>query len=210
MLLPLLGIERSLVALAAGYALLALLTGTAGALRLAPDPPWRSPRRSRSFRSAGHARRATCACRSSAGTASSEHAVLAVREGRSETAVYVERRLDGEPLATFLLTDGVSMSSTAVFARRYMKLFVWWPLALQQDARTALLISYGVGSTARALVDTPWLESIDVVDTSREVLALSDLLYPDPSEHPLRDPRVQRPRGGRPTLPADDASGATT
>jgi len=48
-----------------------------------------------------------------------------------------------------------------------------------------------VGSTARALVDTRSLEHIDVVDISREILALSDLAYPDPKQHPLRDPRVQ-------------------
>jgi hypothetical protein len=89
------------------------------------------------------------------------------------------------------MTDGVSMSSTAVFARRYMKLFAIWPLALHPDPRDALLISYGVGSTARALVDAPELERIDVVDLSREVLELSDLLFPDPREHPLRDPRVR-------------------
>ena len=35
------------------------------------------------------------------------------------------------------------------------------------------------------------LEHIDVVDISREILELSDLVYPDPAQHPLRDPRVR-------------------
>ena len=188
-LLPGLGIERSLALLAGGYGGVALCAATPRAWRSALVPgaafaaalvlfPF-GAMQSRYLRvpiARWHAR--------------SEHAVVAVREGRSETDVYIERRLDGEPLATFLMSDGVAMSSTAVFARRYMKLFAWWPLAVQQGTRSALLISYGLGSTAKALADTPWLQSIDVVDTSREVLALSDLLYPQDSEHPLRDPRV--------------------
>ncbi|HXK23732.1 MAG TPA: fused MFS/spermidine synthase [Myxococcota bacterium] len=188
-LLPGLGIERSLALLAGGYGGVALCAATPRAWRSALVPgaafaaalvlfPF-GAMQSRYLRvpiTRWHAR--------------SEHAVVAVREGRSETDVYIERRLDGEPLATFLMSDGVAMSSTAVFARRYMKLFAWWPLAVQQGTRSALLISYGLGSTAKALADTPWLQSIDVVDTSREVLALSDLLYPQDSEHPLRDPRV--------------------
>jgi spermidine synthase len=119
------------------------------------------------------------------------HEVTAVREGRTETVVYVTRLLAGEPHNHFLLTDNYSMSGTSVFSRRYMKLFVYWPVALRPDPRTALLISYGVGSTARALVDTPSLESIDVVDISREILELSDVVFPDPAEHPLHDPRVR-------------------
>jgi spermidine synthase len=189
-LLPALGIERALVLLAVGYAPLALLAGSAGALRPALVPAAAFGLALVLFPfGAMQARYLRVPIVRWHGQ--SEHAVVAVKEGRSETAVYIERRLDGEPLATFLMTDSVSMSSTAVFARRYMKLFAWWPLALHPDPRTALLISYGVGSTAKALVDAPWLESIDVVDTSREVLALSDLLYPDASEHPLRDPRVK-------------------
>ena len=36
--------------------------------------------------------------------------------------------------------------------------FVYWPVALRPDPERALLISYGIGSTAKALTDT--LESI--------------------------------------------------
>jgi spermidine synthase len=189
-LLPGIGVERSLVLLAAGYAPLALLAGSAGALRPALVPAAAFGLALALFPfGAMQSRYLSVPIESWHGR--SEHAVVAVREGRSETAVYVERRLDGERLATFLMTDSYSMSSTAVFARRYMKLFAWWPLALHPDPRSALLISYGVGSTAKALVDAPGLESIDVVDISREVLELSDLLYPDAAEHPLRDPRVR-------------------
>jgi spermidine synthase len=123
--------------------------------------------------------------------AGTDHAVLALREGRTETSAIVERRLDGQRLSAFLVTDSLSMSSTATFARRYMKLYVYWPVALRPDPRDALLISYGVGSTASALVATQSLETIDVVDISREILAHSKVVYPNPGADPLDDPRVE-------------------
>jgi spermidine synthase len=117
--------------------------------------------------------------------------LIAAREGLTETILYVERSLFGEPLYQRMLTNSYSMSSTSFFARRYMKLFVWWALAVNPDAKKALLISYGVGNTAAALVDTKTLEQIDIVDISRDVLELSRIVYPDPQRWPLADPRVR-------------------
>jgi len=117
--------------------------------------------------------------------------ILAVREGRIQTLVYTQTERFGEPLSYRLFTDGFSMSGTRTGARRYMKAFVYLPAALHGDLRRALLISYGVGSTAKALTDTPSLESIDVVDISAEILEMSRIIFPDPTENPLRDPRVR-------------------
>src|SRR5206468_8297209 len=75
--------------------------------------------------------------------------------------------------------------------RRYMKLFVYWPVAFHPAPKKALLISYGVGSTAKALTDTRAFEQIDVVDISRDVLSMDEVVYPDPATRPLRDPRVK-------------------
>ena len=115
----------------------------------------------------------------------------AFREGRTETLSYLRKDFAGEPEYYKLVTNGFSMSGTTPFSRRYMKLFVYFPVALHPAPRRALLISYGVGSTARALADTKELETIDVVDISREILEMSDVVYPDPARHPLRDPRVR-------------------
>jgi spermidine synthase len=117
--------------------------------------------------------------------------LVAVREGLTETILYVERRLWGEPVYQRMITNGYSMSSTGFFAKRYMKLFVWWALAVNPDARKALLVSYGVGNTATALVDAPGLASIDIVDVSRDAFEMSRLLFPDPARFPLADPRVR-------------------
>jgi predicted membrane-bound spermidine synthase len=116
--------------------------------------------------------------------------IVALREGIVSTILYVRRDLFGEPVSLRLLTDGYSMSTTEEYSRRYMKLFVYWPVALRPDPERALLISYGVGATAKALTDTPSLEHIDVVDISPEIIELGEVVYPDPAEHPLRDPRV--------------------
>ena len=56
--------------------------------------------------------------------------------------------------------------------------------------RNVLVICYGVGVTAGAARDLPDVETIDVVDISREVVAMSDELYTTDA-HPLRDPRVR-------------------
>ena len=49
---------------------------------------------------------------------------------------------------------------------------------------------YGVGVTTGAVADNDALTSIDVVEISPDIVAMSDLIYP-PSQHPLHDPRVR-------------------
>lgn len=116
--------------------------------------------------------------------------VVGFREGLTETILYVEELIFGKRQYLRLVTNSFSMSTTQFNARRYMKLYVYLPVAVHPDLRHALLISYGVGSTAKALTDTESLETIDVVDISRDVLEMSAVAYDDPSEDPLSDPRV--------------------
>jgi hypothetical protein len=72
-----------------------------------------------------------------------------------------------------------------------MKLFAYWSAALNPSAERALLISYGVGNTAKALTEMPSLESIDIVDISRDLFELNQIVSPFPQDHPLHDPRVR-------------------
>lgn len=113
-----------------------------------------------------------------------------VREGLIETVTYLEEQWQEQPLAHRLITNSYSMSSTDFRSRRYMKLFVYWPLAVHPDPKDALLISYGVGSTAKALTDSKGLRRIDVVDISQDILEMNRHVYNDPAQHPLNDPRV--------------------
>lgn len=114
---------------------------------------------------------------------------IAVREGLTETLVYLQSERFGEPTWHRMVTNGYSMSGTHVYSERYMKLFVVLPVALRPQPRSAVLISYGVGSTAAALTATDSLESIDVVDISPDVLELGRLVQPA-DRYPLDDPRV--------------------
>ena len=123
---------------------------------------------------------------------------VATREGLTETIVYLRRDAFGEPLFHRLFTNSHSMANTNLSSHRYMKLFVYLPIALHPEPRTALLISYGVGGTARALTDTAAIEHIDIVDISRDVLEMSRIVGADGLESgtdtaarsPLDDPRV--------------------
>jgi spermidine synthase len=191
-LLPTLGMERSLFALAAAYCGAALLV-----------PASRAAENARYARSAWGAIAITAVAlvlfpfglmeRSFfkiVERALPEHTLIATREGLTETLRYYRRDVFDAPAFYRLVTNGYSMSATMVIAKRYMKLYVYLPLALQADARDALLISYGVGSTAKALTDSSRLQHIDVVDISREILAMSSIVYPD-VDNPLHDPRVK-------------------
>ena len=116
--------------------------------------------------------------------------VAAIREGLTETVIYVETPLAGKPLGYRMLTNSYSMAGTDYQSRRYMKLFVYWPMAVHPNLKHALLLCYGVGNTAKAMTDTRSLEAIDVVDVSRDILQLNRIVYPDETDSPLHDPRV--------------------
>lgn len=186
LLLPVLGIERSFFLLAAGYGVVAALAwgkdtsrraaGVAGglyglALAFFPFGAMSARYVSRLEEAWGGR-------------------VVAVREGLTETVFLLRNDWLGEPARWRLLTNAMAMSDTSFIARRYMGFFVWWPAAVHPRPRTALVISYGVGNTARTLTAIGSIERIDVVDVSVDVLRMSAQVWRGPGEDPLRDPRV--------------------
>jgi spermidine synthase len=191
LLLPRLGTELSIALLAAAYGLVALcLPGTTRGHRTARQGSWVAAAAWAAFVAFfpfGLMERRYLPS-SWDEFAGESVAVLAVREGLTETAAYLEHRIQGEPVSRRLVTNGFSMSGTGHRARRYMRLFVHLPVALHPGMESALLISYGVGVTADALVKTRELRRIEVVDVSRDILELSREL--DPDRCPLEDPRV--------------------
>ena len=185
-LLPGLGIEKSLFALAAGYVVLSALfvgrsawwptlvsIGAAAALLLFPFG-----------RMARHLDNAAAIYKAVDGAV-----VTQVIEGPTTTLQVLRGERFGEAARWRLVTDNISMSGINRESLRYMQLFAWLPLALHPEPRRALLISYGAGNTARALLDEPALEQLAVVDLSPEILAASPLIH-GPAD-PLRDPRVR-------------------
>ncbi len=111
-------------------------------------------------------------------------------EGSSDTYQLLRRDFLGEPYYYRLLTNAFSMSATNPRNQRYMRLFAYLPLALRPEARDALLICYGCGVTADALLHGPDIKRVDIVDISKEVFGLADFYSGINYSNPLRDPRV--------------------
>ena len=122
----------------------------------------------------------------------------------------LRRDLAGEPYYYRLVTNNHSMSANGLRDQRYMALFALWPEIVHPAPRKALLICYGIGTTARALARDPRLESIDIVDISQDILRMSRVIFPDPRLDPtLRSPRPPA-RGGRAVFPAGRRPAGTT
>ncbi len=111
-------------------------------------------------------------------------------EGTSDTYQLLRRDLFGEPYYYRLLTNAFSMSATNPRNQRYMRLFAYLPIALRPEAEDVLLICYGCGVTADALLHSPNVRRMDIVDISKEVFALADFYAGINYSNPLRDPRV--------------------
>ncbi len=194
-LLPVLGTERALFALGAAYIVIAGLV-------LAGIGSWRARMRSPVVVLSGAAF-AILLVRFPFGLMGDHYVeriaqpyaidgstIVASREGPSETILVMQQQWMQEPVYTRLVTNGFSMSGTAVSAMRYMRYFVYWPMALHRGPiKRVLVICYGVGVTAAAALDLPALESVDVAEISADVAAVSGLMYP--VKDPLRDPRVR-------------------
>ena len=82
--------------------------------------------------------------------------IVATREGPSESIILMQQKWMDEPVYSRLVTNGFSMSGTAVPALRYMRYFVYWPMVLHQGpVKRVLVVCYGVGVTAGAALDLP-------------------------------------------------------
>jgi spermidine synthase len=116
--------------------------------------------------------------------------VLALREGTTTSAAVQSHGEFGVEVKRELATPGVSMSDTSLPARRYMGMMAHLGMFFAEGRHDALLICFGVGNTARALLSHPELARLDVVDISPEVLSFSGLFAQATGSDPLRDPRT--------------------
>jgi spermidine synthase len=111
-------------------------------------------------------------------------------EGTSDTWQLLRRDLFGEPYYYRLLANAFSMSATNPRNQRYMRLFAYLPLAFRPESKDLLLLCFGCGVTADALLHGPNVKRMDAVDISKEVFALADFYSGINYSNPLRDPRV--------------------
>jgi predicted membrane-bound spermidine synthase len=117
--------------------------------------------------------------------------VIAIKEGLVDTNVYLEYSMFSKPWWHKLVTNSFSMSGTGLLAKRYMRMFAYLPVSLHPSPKKALLVCYGVGLTAKALMDCPDVSEIRIVDISPDVLEMSRLLFPASETCPMDDPRVK-------------------
>ncbi|TDI86117.1 MAG: spermidine synthase [Caldithrix sp.] len=117
--------------------------------------------------------------------------IIRIHEGLTETIIVLEEHFLGKPLFYRLVTNGYSMAGTSWRDRRYMKLFVYLPVALKPEPRDALLIGYGTGSTAEALSNLKSLKEIHIVDVSKDIFDTSKFINPFRESPPLDDSRVK-------------------
>ncbi len=183
-LLPRLGIEWCLFALAAGYALLSLLVAKPAKIALPLAAAAAGLLLFPFGRMDMHLAAAALPYQ-----LIDDSKVVQVTQGPTTTLQLLKRERFGEAVAWRLLTDSYSMTTIDRQAVRYMQMFAWLPLALHPEPRRALLISYGAGSTAQALLSEPQLRQLTVVDVSPEILGASALVHG--KRDPLQDPRVQ-------------------
>lgn len=114
-----------------------------------------------------------------------EHLVKKI-EGTADTLQLLRKDFLGEPYYYRLMTNAFSMSATTPQSQRYMRSFAYLPLALRPESEDALLIAYGLGATADALVRNSQLQHVDLVDISKEVFQLADDQSGPDYSNPLR------------------------
>jgi len=183
-LLPRLGMEWSLFVLAAGYALLPLLVAKPARMALPLAAAAAGLLLFPFGRMDMHIGAAALPYR-----LTDDWKVVGVTQGPTTTLQLLKRERFGEAAAWRLLTDNYSMTAINSQAIRYMQMFAWLPLVLHPEPRRALLISYGAGNTAQALLSEPQLRHLTVVDVSPEILGVSAVVHG--KRDPLKDPRVQ-------------------
>ncbi|MGC4084903.1 MAG: hypothetical protein QM736_23010 [Vicinamibacterales bacterium] len=198
-LLPIAGMDGALLTLALTYAAVALLAsiGLGGESRFA-GAGW-NVRRAASAWALGIAVVAFLFgawdqryfLRAGAAYADDGSTIVATREGAGETLFVMQQRWLGRPVYSRLVTNGFSMSGTALQGQRYMRAFAYYPMLFHDGPiRKALVICYGVGVTVGAVTDIPSVESIDVAEISRDIVAMSGAIH-EPGARPLDDPRIR-------------------
>jgi len=111
--------------------------------------------------------------------------LLTVREGVTEVVAITDVPGKGKRL----LTNGHPMSSTTMFAQRYMRALAHIPLLAIDRPEAALVVGFGVGNSTHAATLHPTIRRVDVADLSRDILASAGY-FRDVNRDVLADPRV--------------------
>ncbi|MFT5172504.1 MAG: spermidine synthase [Gammaproteobacteria bacterium] len=94
------------------------------------------------------------------------------------------------PDGDFLYFDFHPMSGNGILGQTYMRLMAHVPLLAQHTPRRALLIGFGVGNTAAAIVAHKEIEGLDVVELNHRVIETAPQFVAT-NDNVHRDPRVR-------------------
>ena|GEM_PF-1155803 len=113
-----------------------------------------------------------------------KYPVRAMKSNGAYTTFVVE-----DPMGDVLFFDSHSMSGTNSVAQQYMRLMAHFPLLLHSGPKQALLICFGVGSTASAIASHGSIQRIDIVELNDKVLETAPE-FAATNRNVVRDPRV--------------------
>jgi spermidine synthase len=193
-LLPAIGMERTLFAVATIYAAIGIVALAGESAR-----EWRTRPLGAAAAAAGVAliffpfgtMAGTYFPRAAAPYAADGSQIVATRESPSETIFLMQQQWLGRRVYDRLVTNGFSMTGTGTAGVRYMRYFAYWPMLLHAaPIARALVICYGVGVTAGAVLDMPSVQRLDVAEISPAIVETSDIVYAT-GDHPLHDGRVR-------------------
>jgi len=120
-----------------------------------------------------------------AGSPPTKFPIRAVKSNIAHTTFIV-----GDPAGDLLYFDSHPMSGCNTIAQQYMRLMAHFPLLAHPEPKDALLICFGVGSTASAIAAHDTIEQIDIVDLNRQVFATAPE-FAHVNSSVARDPRVR-------------------
>ena len=89
-----------------------------------------------------------------------------------------------------LFFGNMTMSGVNELSQTYMRLMAHFPLLMEKDPATALLICFGVGNTASAIAAHAGIRQIDIVDLNRRVFETA-WEFADTNRQVFSDPRVR-------------------
>ncbi len=120
-----------------------------------------------------------------------------ISETNRDLWVLTDKLLGATPLYHRLISNAHSMSGTMPSSRRYMKLMSYLAWLYAENGERALNIGYGTGLTAQALLEFKELKRLDVIDVTRDILPLTEIIHHrENSIDPLRDNRLHFSLGG--------------
>jgi spermidine synthase len=119
------------------------------------------------------------------GSTQTRYPVSSVKSNGTDTS-YVVRAPEG----AYLYFGNTSMSGTVAASQVYMRLMAHFPLLLQANPSSALVICFGVGNTASAIATHDSIRRLDIVDLNRNVFETA-WEFATTNDEVYRDPRVR-------------------